>query len=167
MDSPHLENVHQAFFLFFFYFWRQIKKKKKSHLRQIELFYSWTFWLHETYRNSIRRSILGCAGTHHECRFGSFSIIHPRWGDAGVVQEPFLEMYEKLRNGLDRRIFFSLQLQESAIFKFKVWCWEQGYSVCPSQVSDWWEEYIYLKGRGPIMVNSNYYGMVCVALSLW
>uniref|UniRef100_A0A672LPH8 carnitine O-palmitoyltransferase n=1 Tax=Sinocyclocheilus grahami TaxID=75366 RepID=A0A672LPH8_SINGR len=24
---------------------------------------------------------------------------------------------------------------------------------------DWWEEYIYLRGRGPIMVNSNYYAM--------
>uniref|UniRef100_A0A672LPU1 carnitine O-palmitoyltransferase n=1 Tax=Sinocyclocheilus grahami TaxID=75366 RepID=A0A672LPU1_SINGR len=28
-----------------------------------------------------------------------------------------------------------------------------------STVSDWWEEYIYLRGRGPIMVNSNYYAM--------
>jgi len=28
------------------------------------------------------------------------------------------------------------------------------------QVSDWWEEYIYLRGRGPIMVNSNYFAMV-------
>ncbi|XP_067344440.1 carnitine O-palmitoyltransferase 1, liver isoform-like isoform X3 [Channa argus] len=27
------------------------------------------------------------------------------------------------------------------------------------RVSDWWEEYVYLRGRGPIMVNSNYYGM--------
>uniref|UniRef100_A0A8C5QH04 carnitine O-palmitoyltransferase n=1 Tax=Leptobrachium leishanense TaxID=445787 RepID=A0A8C5QH04_9ANUR len=26
-------------------------------------------------------------------------------------------------------------------------------------VSDWWEEYIYLRGRGPIMVNSNYFAM--------
>ncbi|XP_061825134.1 carnitine O-palmitoyltransferase 1, muscle isoform isoform X1 [Nerophis lumbriciformis] len=26
-------------------------------------------------------------------------------------------------------------------------------------VSDWWEEYIYLRGRGPIMVNSNFYVM--------
>ncbi|XP_068963263.1 carnitine O-palmitoyltransferase 1, muscle isoform-like, partial [Petaurus breviceps papuanus] len=26
-------------------------------------------------------------------------------------------------------------------------------------VSDWWEEYIYLRGRSPIMVNSNYYVM--------
>jgi hypothetical protein len=31
--------------------------------------------------------------------------------------------------------------------------------LCP-QVSDWWEEYIYLRGRGPLMVNSNYYAMV-------
>ncbi|GCC38224.1 hypothetical protein chiPu_0016736 [Chiloscyllium punctatum] len=27
------------------------------------------------------------------------------------------------------------------------------------RVSDWWEEYVYLRGRGPIMVNSNYYAM--------
>ncbi|XP_077451606.1 carnitine O-palmitoyltransferase 1, muscle isoform isoform X2 [Stigmatopora argus] len=26
-------------------------------------------------------------------------------------------------------------------------------------VSDWWEEYIYLRGRGPLMVNSNFYIM--------
>ncbi|XP_054029862.1 carnitine O-palmitoyltransferase 1, muscle isoform isoform X1 [Dryobates pubescens] len=26
-------------------------------------------------------------------------------------------------------------------------------------VSDWWEEYIYLRGRSPLMVNSNYYAM--------
>ena len=35
-----------------------------------------------------------------------------------------------------------------------------------SQVSDWWEEYIYLRSRGPIMVNSNYYGMVTRARPL-
>lgn len=28
------------------------------------------------------------------------------------------------------------------------------------QVSDWWEEYIYLRSRSPIMVNSNFYIMV-------
>ena len=26
-------------------------------------------------------------------------------------------------------------------------------------VSDWWEEYVYLRGRAPIMVNSNFYGI--------
>uniref|UniRef100_A0A8C0G5Y4 carnitine O-palmitoyltransferase n=1 Tax=Chelonoidis abingdonii TaxID=106734 RepID=A0A8C0G5Y4_CHEAB len=29
----------------------------------------------------------------------------------------------------------------------------------PTTVSDWWEEYVYLRGRGPLMVNSNYYAM--------
>lgn len=35
-------------------------------------------------------------------------------------------------------------------------------SVCVFllQVSDWWEEYIYLRSRSPIMVNSNFYIMV-------
>nr|KAG5686967.1 hypothetical protein BaRGS_022968 [Batillaria attramentaria] len=27
------------------------------------------------------------------------------------------------------------------------------------QVSDWWEQYVYLAGRSPIMINSNYYGV--------
>ncbi|XP_040847747.1 carnitine O-palmitoyltransferase 1, muscle isoform isoform X4 [Ochotona curzoniae] len=35
---------------------------------------------------------------------------------------------------------------------FKSW-WATNY------VSDWWEEYIYLRGRSPLMVNSNYYVM--------
>ncbi|XP_036286038.1 carnitine O-palmitoyltransferase 1, muscle isoform [Pipistrellus kuhlii] len=35
---------------------------------------------------------------------------------------------------------------------FKSW-WATNY------VSDWWEEYIYLRGRDPLMVNSNYYVM--------
>ena len=35
-----------------------------------------------------------------------------------------------------------------------------GLSYLHPQVSDWWEEYIYLRGRGPLMVNSNYYAMV-------
>lgn len=35
------------------------------------------------------------------------------------------------------------------------------------QVSDWWEEYIYLRGRGPIMVNSNYYAMVSCVFSVF
>lgn len=33
-------------------------------------------------------------------------------------------------------------------------------SCLSPQVSDWWEEYVYLRGRSPLMVNSNYYVMV-------
>ncbi|CAL1592149.1 unnamed protein product [Knipowitschia caucasica] len=42
------------------------------------------------------------------------------------------------------------QLQRYLILKS--W-WSNNY------VSDWWEEYIYLRGRSPIMVNSNFYVM--------
>jgi len=28
------------------------------------------------------------------------------------------------------------------------------------QVSDWWEQYVYLRGRSPLMINSNYYCLV-------
>ncbi|XP_041452997.1 carnitine O-palmitoyltransferase 1, liver isoform-like isoform X1 [Lytechinus variegatus] len=38
------------------------------------------------------------------------------------------------------------------------WLWSTNY------VSDWWEEYVYLRGRSPIMVNSNYYGMDGIAI---
>lgn len=36
------------------------------------------------------------------------------------------------------------------------------------QVSDWWEEYVYLRGRSPLVVNSNYYIMVqtCIRVIL-
>ena len=33
------------------------------------------------------------------------------------------------------------------------WLWSDNY------VSDWWEEYVYLRGRAPLMINSNYYGI--------
>ena len=42
------------------------------------------------------------------------------------------------------KLQFSLQL--------KSW-WAKNY------VTDWWEEFVYLRGRGPIVVNSNYYGL--------
>ena len=31
--------------------------------------------------------------------------------------------------------------------------------ISPNYVSDWWEEYVYLRGRSPIMVNSNFYAL--------
>ncbi|XP_055378355.1 carnitine O-palmitoyltransferase 1, liver isoform isoform X2 [Condylostylus longicornis] len=33
-------------------------------------------------------------------------------------------------------------------------------------VSDWWEEYVYLRGRSPLMVNSNFYGTDAIMMSL-
>lgn len=50
----------------------------------------------------------------------------------------------KFQNGVGKR------LQRYLIFK--------SY-IAANYVSDWWEEYVYLRGRSPIMVNSNFYAL--------
>ena len=48
------------------------------------------------------------------------------------------------QNGVGKR------LQRYLIFK----SW-----ISSNYVSDWWEEYVYLRGRSPLMVNSNFYAL--------
>ncbi|XP_069621599.1 carnitine O-palmitoyltransferase 1, muscle isoform [Ranitomeya imitator] len=60
------------------------------------------------------------------------------------------ELSEEFQKDLGRKLQKYLHL--------KSW-WATNY------VSDWWEEYIYLRGRGPIMVNSNYYAMDFLTVS--
>ncbi|XP_029951390.1 carnitine O-palmitoyltransferase 1, liver isoform isoform X1 [Salarias fasciatus] len=61
------------------------------------------------------------------------------------------EQYERMK-GLAKDFEKNLGPRLQWYLKLKSW-WASNY------VSDWWEEYIYLRGRGPIMVNSNYYAM--------
>ncbi|XP_054476819.1 carnitine O-palmitoyltransferase 1, liver isoform isoform X2 [Anoplopoma fimbria] len=61
------------------------------------------------------------------------------------------EKYERME-GLAKDFEKNLGPRLQWYLKLKSW-WASNY------VSDWWEEYIYLRGRGPIMVNSNYYAM--------
>ncbi|XP_057691806.1 carnitine O-palmitoyltransferase 1, liver isoform isoform X1 [Corythoichthys intestinalis] len=61
------------------------------------------------------------------------------------------EKFERMR-GLAKDFESNLGPRLQWYLKLKSW-WASNY------VSDWWEEYIYLRGRGPIMVNSNYYAM--------
>ena len=39
-----------------------------------------------------------------------------------------------------------------ALLMFKSW-------VAGNYVSDWWEKYVYLRSRAPLLINSNYYGL--------
>ena len=50
----------------------------------------------------------------------------------------------EFQNGVGKR------LQRYLIFKS---------FISSNYVSDWWEEYVYLRGRSPIMVNSNFYAL--------
>nr|XP_032628998.1 carnitine O-palmitoyltransferase 1, liver isoform isoform X3 [Chelonoidis abingdonii] len=61
----------------------------------------------------------------------------------------------KRMEGLAKDFAFNLGPKLQWYLKLKSW-WATNY------VSDWWEEYIYLRGRGPIMVNSNYYAMLMI-----
>lgn len=59
------------------------------------------------------------------------------------------KLAEEFRNGI------GLKLQR--YLKLKSW-WASNY------VSDWWEEYVYLRGRSPLMVNSNFYGIDAILM---
>lgn len=38
------------------------------------------------------------------------------------------------------------------------------FRFATNYVSDWWEEYVYLRGRSPLIVNSNFYGIDAISL---
>lgn len=60
---------------------------------------------------------------------------------------------EALANEFEETIAVKLQ----RYLVLKSW-WSSNY------VSDWWEEYVYLRGRSPLMVNSNFYGTDAILL---
>uniref|UniRef100_A0A3B5AYL5 Carnitine O-palmitoyltransferase 1, liver isoform-like n=1 Tax=Stegastes partitus TaxID=144197 RepID=A0A3B5AYL5_9TELE len=65
-----------------------------------------------------------------------------------LLTDPEFERMTRLANQFESNLGNRLQ----RYLKLKA-LWATNY------VSDWWEEYIYLRSRSPIMVNSNYYGM--------
>ncbi|XP_029656491.1 carnitine O-palmitoyltransferase 1, liver isoform isoform X2 [Octopus sinensis] len=70
-----------------------------------------------------------------------------------LLDEENYDRMEKL--ALDFKNGVAKKLQRYLILKS--W-WASNY------VSDWWEEYVYLRGRSPIMVNSNFYGVDAVLI---
>ncbi|XP_063699683.1 carnitine O-palmitoyltransferase 1, liver isoform isoform X2 [Culicoides brevitarsis] len=58
--------------------------------------------------------------------------------------ERIVKLAQEFENGIAKKLQWYLVL--------KSW-WSTNY------VSDWWEEYVYLRGRGALMVNSNFYGI--------
>uniref|UniRef100_A0A671XUV4 carnitine O-palmitoyltransferase n=1 Tax=Sparus aurata TaxID=8175 RepID=A0A671XUV4_SPAAU len=80
-------------------------------------------------------------------------LIPPLFKTDDPLLRPLMddERYERMK-GLAKDFEKNLGPRLQWYLKLKSW-WASNY------VSDWWEEYIYLRGRGPIMVNSNYYAM--------
>ncbi|XP_032784458.2 carnitine O-palmitoyltransferase 1, liver isoform isoform X2 [Daphnia magna] len=68
--------------------------------------------------------------------------VRPLLDDAQYARMEKLSL--EFINGIGRKLQRYLYLKRM---------WSTNY------VSDWWEEYVYLRGRSPIMVNSNFYGI--------
>ncbi|XP_033740460.1 carnitine O-palmitoyltransferase 1, liver isoform-like isoform X1 [Pecten maximus] len=64
------------------------------------------------------------------------------------------EKYSRME-GLAKDFLKGLGPKLNRYLHLKSW-WSTNY------ISDWWEEYVYLSGRSPIMVNSNFYGIDAV-----
>jgi len=50
----------------------------------------------------------------------------------------------------------TFQRKEGPKLQRLLWC---KYMVSTNYVSDWWEKYVYLRSRSPLLINSNYYGL--------
>uniref|UniRef100_A0AAQ5ZGH4 Carnitine O-palmitoyltransferase 1, muscle isoform n=1 Tax=Amphiprion ocellaris TaxID=80972 RepID=A0AAQ5ZGH4_AMPOC len=80
------------------------------------------------------------------------------------VDDTIHRYLESVRPLLDSQQYNQMEVLASE-FKASMATQLQRYLILKSwwatnYVSDWWEEYIYLRGRTPIMVNSNFYIMV-------
>ncbi|XP_064489584.1 carnitine O-palmitoyltransferase 1, liver isoform-like [Ornithodoros turicata] len=75
--------------------------------------------------------------------------VQPLLDDANYTRMEKLAL--EFRNGIGVKLQRYLWL--------KSW-WSANY------VSDWWEEYVYLRGRSPIMVNSNFYAIDAIFVKL-
>jgi carnitine O-palmitoyltransferase 1, liver isoform len=69
------------------------------------------------------------------------------------VDDPQYARMEKLADEFQKGI--SKKLQRYLVLKS--W-WSSNY------VSDWWEDFVYLRGRSPLMVNSNFYGIDAIMI---
>ncbi|XP_026471172.1 carnitine O-palmitoyltransferase 1, liver isoform [Ctenocephalides felis] len=63
----------------------------------------------------------------------------------------------KRMEGLTEEFKKGIAVKLQRYLLLKSW-WSSNY------VSDWWEEYVYLRGRGALMVNSNFYGIDAIMM---
>ncbi|XP_014240868.1 carnitine O-palmitoyltransferase 1, liver isoform isoform X1 [Cimex lectularius] len=74
------------------------------------------------------------------CRY--LRSVRPLLNDEQYIRME--KLAKEFQNGIGKKLQRYLAL--------KSW-WSSNY------VSDWWEEYVYLRGRSPLVVNSNFYGI--------
>ncbi|KAL6442752.1 hypothetical protein ACFW04_002673 [Cataglyphis niger] len=120
------------------------KERKPSKMTQIwlllvKLFSGWHKPMLYSFQGSLPRLPLPAVADTMRRYLRS---VRPLLDDENYARMERLAM--EFQNGI------GVKLQRYLVLKS--W-WATNY------VSDWWEEYVYLRGRSPLMVNSNFYGI--------
>ncbi|XP_049818762.1 carnitine O-palmitoyltransferase 1, liver isoform isoform X2 [Aethina tumida] len=117
----------------------QISTKTKLWLGLVKVFSAWKSPRLYSYQGSLPRLPLPSVS---ETMTRYLQSVRPLLDDANYRR------MEKLADEFQKGIGAKLQ----RYLVLKSW-WSSNY------VSDWWEEYVYLRGRSPLMINSNFYGI--------
>ncbi|KFD58677.1 hypothetical protein M513_00370 [Trichuris suis] len=138
----------------------------------IKLLFSYKRWLYQRVQNSsiitklymfVLRSIL-----KHEPMLHSFQGALPRLPLPSLKDtlRRHLESLEPLleKEQYDRMSRLSEEFQRTIGPKLQRYLMLKSW-FSSNYVSDWWEEYVYLRGRSPLMINSNYYGVISCSCS--
>lgn len=113
---------------------------------------------------------------HNELKTNIFSIVFVKWNTPSLysfqgslprlplpsVEDTMTRYLRSVQPLLDEENFKKIS-QEAEDFKNGVGKKLQRYLILKSwwssnYVTDWWEQYVYLRNREPLMVGSNYYG---------
>lgn len=72
----------------------------------------------------------------------------------------YLRSVEPLLDGekYERMVLLAKDFQAGIGHKLQRYLWLKSWWAS-NYVSDWWEDFVYLRGRSPLMVNSNFYGI--------
>ncbi|XP_032813916.1 carnitine O-palmitoyltransferase 1, liver isoform-like [Petromyzon marinus] len=158
--SPHNKEMLSAV-LFASGLWGAIILTMRYTLKGLLTYHGWMFQPHGRISHATKLWILMVKiFSGRNPQLYSFQSSLPRLPVPSVhdTMSRYLESVQPLLDekkfqrmeGLARDFEKNLGPKLQWYLKLKSW-WASNY------VSDWWEEYIYLRGRGPIMVNSNYY----------
>ncbi|CAH1130070.1 unnamed protein product [Ceutorhynchus assimilis] len=123
---------------------RQPSLATRIWLRLVKIVGGWNTPKLYSYQSSLPRLPLPSL---HDTMTRYLKSVRPLVADA--KHEKLKVLASEFENGIGKKLQRYLVL--------KSW-WSTNY------VSDWWEEYVYLRGRYPLMINSNFYGIDAIML---
>ncbi|KAK9881409.1 hypothetical protein WA026_016299 [Henosepilachna vigintioctopunctata] len=124
---------------------RQVSSATKYWLFFVKIFSGWNTPGLYSYQGSLPRLPLPAV---HDTMQRYLRSVRPLLDDENY--EKTKKLAAEFENGIAKKLQRYLVL--------KSW-WSSNY------VSDWWEEYVYLRGRSPLMINSNFYAIDALYLN--